>query len=161
LTQHGPDTNAPGQPGTAEGAMAAPQGPPYQQWQGSPQGPDAGRPYAEPAAKGGAKKWASLAGTVAVVGIGGAYALTGGFGFGDPKVDDCIRTTGENSFEVVGCDSGEAEYTIVGIEDEKLTEPDFMADPDTCMEFASAEAAFWMSGSLITDKGAVYCAAPA
>ena len=33
-----------------------------------------------------AKKWASLAGTVVVVGVGAAYTLTGGFGIGDPEV---------------------------------------------------------------------------
>jgi hypothetical protein len=140
MTHPGPDHTAPGQPGTPEGAWAAPQG--------------------QPEKKSSAKKWASLAGTVAVVGIGGAYALTGGFGIGDPKIDDCVQMKGESDFEVVDCGSGDAEYKIVGIESEKLTEADFMADPASCSEFEGVEAAFWASGSMITEKGTVYCAAP-
>jgi hypothetical protein len=144
MTYPGPDNTAPGQPGTPEGAWDAPQN----------------APQAQPEKKSNAKKWASLAGTVVVVGIGGAYALTGGFGIGDPNVDDCVQTKGDNGFEVVDCDSGDAEFTIVGIEGEKLTEADFMADPASCAEFATAEAAFWSGGGLITETGTVYCAAP-
>ena len=68
MTHAGPEypAPAPGQPGTPDGASAAPQ--------------------AEPEKKSGAKKWASLAGTVVVLGGGAAYTLTGGFGIGDPKV---------------------------------------------------------------------------
>ena len=54
--------------------------------------------------KSGAKKWAALAGTVAVVGVGAAYSLTGGFGIGDPKVGDCVQMAGETDFEAVACD---------------------------------------------------------
>ena len=83
MTHPGTDYPAPGQPGTPDSAWAAPQ--------------------AEPEKKSGAKKWASLAGTVVVAGVGGAYALTGGFGIGDPKVDDCVQMKGNTDFEVVDC----------------------------------------------------------
>ena len=111
MTHPGPEypAPAPGQPGTPDGAWATPQ--------------------AEPAKKSNTKKWASLAGTVAVVGVGAAYTLTGGFGIGDPKVDDCVHMKSETDFEVVACDDGDADAKIVGIEDEKQTEDEFMADP--------------------------------
>jgi hypothetical protein len=120
--------------------------------------PPQGAQQAEPEKKSGAKKWAALAGSAAVVLVGGAYTLTGGFGIGDPKVGDCVHPIGETDFEVVDCDSSDAQYKIVGIEDEKQTEDEFMADPDTCIEFATTEYAFWQSSGLITEKGAVYCA---
>jgi hypothetical protein len=142
MTHPGPDHTAPGQPGTPEGAWA-------------PQND----PQAQPEKKSSTKKWASLAGTVVVVGVGGAYALTGGFGIGDPKVNDCVHMKSESDFEVVDCDSGDADLKIVGTEDEKKTEADFMADPASCSAFETAEAALWASGSMITEKGTVYCAA--
>jgi hypothetical protein len=40
-----------------------------------------------------------------------------------------------------------------------LTEDEFMADPASCSEFETAEAAFWSAGGMLTDKGTVYCAA--
>jgi hypothetical protein len=142
MSYPGPDVQPAGQ--QPEGAWAPPQG----------------APQAEPEKKSNAKKWVSIAGTVAVVGIGGAYTLTGGFGFGDPKVGDCVHLVGETDFEVTDCGSSDADFTIIGIEDEKLTEPDFQADPTSCAEFAEAESAFWLSAGMITEKGTVYCAAP-
>jgi hypothetical protein len=66
---------------------------------------------------------------------------------------------GDTDFDVVDCDSGDADLKIVGIEDEKKTEADFMADPASCSAFTTAEAALWASGSMITEKGTIYCAA--
>jgi hypothetical protein len=57
------------------------------------------------------------------------------------------------------CTADEAEYRIVGVEDEEQTYPAFMADPDTCADFASWEAALWIGG-LETEPGTVYCAEP-
>jgi hypothetical protein len=64
--------------------------------------------------------------------------------------------------EVVDCGSSDADYRIVGIEDEKQTEDEFMADEDSCAEFADlgVEAAFWESTGFISDKGTVYCVGP-
>lgn len=139
MTHPGSEHPAPGQPGTPDSAWAAPQ--------------------AEPEKKSGAKKWISLAGTVVVAGVGGAYFLTGGFGIGDPKVDDCLHMKSESDFEVVDCDSADADATVVGIEDEKLTEDEFMADPATCSAFPTAEGAVWSQSGMITEKGTVYCVA--
>jgi hypothetical protein len=139
MTHPGTDHPAPGQPGTPDGAWAAPQ--------------------AEPEKKSNAKKWASLAGTVVVAGVGGAYFLTGGFGIGDPKVDDCLHMKSESDFEVVDCDSSDADAKVVGIEDKKLTEDEFMADPASCSAFPTAEGAVWFQNGMITEKGTVYCVA--
>ena len=138
MTNPGSEFPAPGQPGPNDGGWATPQ--------------------AEPAKKSN-KKWASLAGTVVVVGAGAAYTLTGGFGIGDPDLNDCIHMKGETDFEVVDCGSGDADGKVVGIEDEKLTEDEFMADPDSCADFATAEGALWSVSGMITEKGTVYCVA--
>jgi hypothetical protein len=130
---------ATGQPGTPDGAWAAPQ--------------------AEPERKSNGKKWASLAGAVVVLGGGAAYTLTGGFGIGDPKVNDCVHMKSESDFEAVACDDSDADAKIIGIEDEKQTEDEFMADPDTCAAFETAEGALWYQNGMITDKGTVYCVA--
>jgi hypothetical protein len=143
MTHPGPQYPEPGQPGTPQGAWAAPQ--------------DA--PQAAPEKKSGAKKWASLAGTVVVAGVGGAYALTGGFGIGDPKVNDCVQMKGETDFDVVDCDSDQAEYKIVGIHDEELTYPDMLEDPSVCSAFQTWEVALWI-GDMETEPGTIYCSEP-
>jgi hypothetical protein len=132
-----PEYPAVGQPGTPAGASPAPQ--------------------AEPEKKSSTKKWASLAGTVLVVGVGAAYTLTGGFGLGDPKVNDCVHLKGETDFEVVDCGSDDADAKVIGIEDEKLTEDEFMDDAASCAEFEDAEGALWSQSGMITEKGKVYC----
>ena len=139
MTHPGTDHPAPGQPGTPDGAWAAPQ--------------------AEPEKKSSAKKWASLAGTVVVAGVGGAYFLTGGFGIGDPKVNDCLHMKSESDFEVVACDDSNADAKVVGIEDEKQTEDEFENDPTFCESFPTAEGAIWFQNGMITEKGTVYCVA--
>jgi hypothetical protein len=110
--------------------------------------------------KSGAKKWAGLAGTVAVVGVGAAYSLTGGFGIGDPKVGDCVQMVGDTSFEAVGCDDAEAEMRIVGIDEQEMTRAEFdVAGVDEiCADFATTEAVLWI-GDVMTDPGTIYCAA--
>jgi len=116
-------------------------------------------PSAEPT-KSGAKKWAGLAGTVAVVGVGAAYSLTGGFGIGATEVGDCVRMVGETSFEAVGCDDSQAEMKIVGIDEQEMTRAEFDAAgiDEICVDFVTTEAALWI-GDVMTDPGAVYCAA--
>jgi hypothetical protein len=112
-----PDPHAPGaRPGTPDDAWA-PQ-------QGAPQGAAQEQPQ-----KRGAKKWLPIAGAVAAAGVVGAGSLTGWFGLGDPKVGDCVQMKGETDFDVVDCGAGEAEYKIVGIQDEELTWPDFEKPP--------------------------------
>ena len=140
MTHPGPDYPAPAQPGTPEAAWAP---------QDAPQEPSQ--------KKSGAKKWVSIAGTVAVVGAGAAYQLTGHFGIGDPAVNDCVHMKSETDFEVVDCSSTDADAKVIGIEDEKKTENEFMDDPNTCSAFETAEGALWYQSGMITEKGTVYC----
>src|SRR3954470_23085173 len=105
-TMSHPDYPAPAQPGTPEGSAMS-ELPPEQ---------------AQPAQKSGAKKWASLAGTIVVVGAGAAYTLTGGFGIGDPSVGDCLHLKSETDFSQVSCDDSDADAKVVGIDKEKKTE---------------------------------------
>jgi hypothetical protein len=115
-----------------------------------------------PAEQSGAKKWLPIAGSGAVAVALAAGAMTGWFGIGAPQVGDCVQELADAQMEVVDCGSADADYTIVGIEGEKLTEEEFMADPETCAEFDTVEiqAAFWEAPGMITEKGTVYCAGP-
>jgi hypothetical protein len=123
-------------------------------------------PPVEPAAeapteKSGAKKWLPIAGSVAVAGVLGAGSLTGWFGIGDPKVGDCVQMQGETSFEVVDCGAAEAEYKIVGIQDEEMTWPDFenASVDEVCTAFQTWEVALWI-GEMETEPGTIYCSEP-
>ena len=53
-----------------------------------------------------------------MAGVVGLGTLGGWLGGGDPEVDDCVQMQGATSFDVVDCGSSEAEYRVVGIEDE-------------------------------------------
>jgi hypothetical protein len=145
------------QPGTPDGSWTPPAG-------GQATTGDAGwapRPEtpAPPAEKKGMKKVLPVVGSVAAAGIIGAGALTGGFGFGDPEVGDCVQTVGEADFEVVDCGSGEAESRVVGIEDRKVDYAEFMADDTLCSSFEKTEYVLW-TGELETEPGTVYCTEP-
>ena len=114
---------------------------------------------AAPAEKKGLKKVLPIVGTVAAVGIAAASWLTGGFGSGEPEVGDCVAMKGETSFDVVDCGADEAEYKIVGIQDEELNWPDFeeaAAVDQVCQDFATWEVALWI-GDLETEPGTIYC----
>lgn len=121
------------------------------------------QPAAEaPAATPATNKWLPVVGSGAAAVLVAAGAMTGWFGIGAPQVGDCVQELGDAQMEVVDCSSSDADYKIVGIESEKLTEDEFMADPETCAEFAAVEiqAAFWEAPGMITEKGTVYCAGP-
>ncbi|TFV62153.1 UNVERIFIED_ORG: hypothetical protein E4P37_17830 [Bacillus sp. AZ43] len=147
MTYPGSDQQAPSaQPDPAAGAWAPP-----------------GAPQEQPAKSGSAKKWLGVAGTVLVVGVGGAYALTGGFGLGATEVGDCIKGAAEaaTDYETVDCGSSDAEYKVVGIDDAEMTYADFEADSleDVCTDFPATEYVLW-EGDVVTEPGTIYCAAP-
>ena len=145
-------------PGTSP---AGPQPDPTQQQPGPwapPQQPGAWTPPQQPATTaGGPTKWLRIGVPVAVAGVVGVGSV---IGFAEPEMGDCVQMQAQTSFDVVDCGSDEAEYRIVGVEDEEQNYPDFMADPDTCLDFASTEVALWI-GDLETEPGTVYCAEPA
>ena len=111
-----------------------------------------------PAEKSGAKKVLPIVGSVLAAAVVGAGALTGWFGIGNPGVGDCVEFTGETDWAVVDCGADEAAAKIVGVQDEKQSEDEFMADETSCSEFATAEGALWLEGSMLTE-GSVYCVA--
>ncbi|SFL39187.1 LppU/SCO3897 family protein [Geodermatophilus ruber] len=150
----------PSQPAPTPGAWPPPQPgawPPPQQGAWAPQ--PAGAPAEGAPAPKRAKKWLRVAVPVVVAGVVGTGVLGNALGLGDPEVGDCVQMQGTTDFEVVDCGSAEAEYRIVGIEDEEQTYPDFMADVDTCADFPATEAALWIGG-METEPGTVFCAEP-
>jgi hypothetical protein len=111
----------------------------------------------QPEQKKGLKKALAIGAPIAVAGLVGAASLTGVFGAGDPEIGDCVHQNG-NSWDVVDCGSGEAQYKVVGVEDDQQSYNDFQADPDTCLAFPQAEYFMWIGpeGGL----GTVYCSEP-
>ena len=122
---------------------------------GQPGAPDAVSAPAAP--KKGLRKWLPIGGSVVAAGIIAASAL--GFGLGDPEVGDCVKLTGDTSFDVVDCGADEAEYRIVGVEKEELTQVDLQSkidDDSVCADFPNWEVALW-NGDMETEPGTVYC----
>ncbi|SFF77487.1 LppU/SCO3897 family protein [Blastococcus tunisiensis] len=134
-------------PGTPDGAWAPPQG-----------GASAAAP--EDQQKSGAKKWLGIGGAVLAAAVVGLGSLTGWFGAGDPEVGDCVQSSGESDVEVVDCDAPEAQFRIVGIDEQEMTRSEFDAASieDLCVDFAETEGALWF-GDLMTEPGTIYCAA--
>jgi hypothetical protein len=98
-------------------------------------------------------------GVLAVAAVIGLGTSTGWFGNSDPKVGDCVRTTGQTSFDVVDCGKAGAQYKIVGIDATKRTYAAFLIDDTVCAAFSSSEEALWV-GDDKTASAAVYCAEP-
>ena len=148
----------PGQPPFPPGQPPVPPGQPPVPPPGWAPGPPGAPLPPQPRQKSGAKKLLAIGGPIVVAGVVGVASLTGLFGGGDPEVGDCITQKGETSWEVVDCGSDEAQFKVVGIEDEQQTEAEFDADPDSCSAFAAAEVALW--SGMERDAGTVFCAAP-
>ncbi|MGY1804396.1 hypothetical protein ACI78T_14050 [Blastococcus sp. SYSU D00922] len=139
-------------------AAPAPQpGPPGGAW-APPQGAAPTGAYTEPQQSGG-KKWLKIGGPIVAAGIVGVGAL-GLFGAGDPEVGDCVRMVSDTEFESADCKSDEAEFKVVGIDEQEMTYDEFEAASveDICVDFPATEAALWI-GDLVTDPGTIYCAA--
>jgi hypothetical protein len=152
MTHPGNDPHMPGnQPGTPDGAWTQP---------AAPQTPPQGAPV-DQSQTSGAKKWLPIAGSVAVASVLGVGSLTGWFGIGEPKVGDCVQMKGETDFDVIDCSAEEAEYKIVGVQDEEMTWPSFEAASvdEVCQDFDTWEVALWI-GELETEPGTIYCSEP-
>jgi hypothetical protein len=148
------------QPGTPDGSWV----PPHQGAGNAATGDAGWAPQQDaPAAaaeKKGLKKILPVVGSVAAAGIVGVGALTGGFGFGDPEVGDCVQSVGETEFEVVDCGSGDAESRIIGIEEKEVTYDEFMADDSLCASFEKTGYVLW-TGAVESEPGTVWCTEPA
>ena len=97
---------------------------------------------------------------VPLVAAGVAAASWFGLGGGEPEVGDCGKASGDSSFDVVDCDSDEALFRIVGIEEDKMTQPEYEADTTACAGFPTADSVLWVGDQFGLD-GTVLCAEPA
>lgn len=134
------------QPGTPDGAWAPPHG-------------AATAPQPEPQKSGG-KKWLAVGGGILAAGVVGIGAM-GLFGAGDPEVGDCVRMVSDTDFEAVDCSSDDAEYKVVGIDDQEMTETEFNEAPveGMCADFDTTEVVLWIGDGMVTEPGTIYCAA--
>ena len=108
----------------------------------------------KPASK--VKKVLGVAGPVLVAAVAGASWLGLG-GSGVPEVGDCAAPDGDDSFQVVDCGSGEAQFRVVGVEEEKMTQAEYEVDVTACSGFPTAEQVLWVGDEFGLD-GTVLCA---
>ncbi len=136
-----------------------------QPWGAQPGSPAAGQPWSGQQAfgqldpkKAGARTWLPIAGGVigvlVVLGL-----LVNGFGASDPEVGDCVQRAGDG-IEVVDCDSSEAQYRVVGLDEERadLTQSEFYGTDSTCSQFTGITQQVWIGP--LDDSGAsgdIYC----
>lgn len=150
-----------GQPGQPWGQPGR-QGQPWGAQTGSPAA--AGQPWSGQQAfgqldpkKAGPRTWLPIVGGVIVllVVLGGLVSF---FGAGEPEVGDCVQRT--DTIEVVDCDGGDAQYRVVGIDDERddLTQSEFYADDSTCSQFSGVTQQAWLGDVDDADsEGTIYC----
>ena len=156
----------PGQPQQPYGQPQQPYGQPQQFGQPQQPGQPGQQPWGatgaqpqQPAKKSGlARILPIVAGVVAVIVVG--FLVRGFLGGGAPEVGDCVNQSGSDGYEVVDCDSSDAQYRIFGTDDD-MTEAEFQADPDTCQAAATASnitdgVSLWYGTS--GDTGKVFCA---
>jgi hypothetical protein len=133
-----------------------PQGqqPGYPQQGGFP--PPGGPQYGQQPASSGAPKWLIpvIGGVILVVAVVVLAALF--LGSTTPEAGDCLRQASAEELEIVDCDSDDAEFRVIGIQDGQQTQEEYFADPETCAEFPETLQAFWVEDS--DGQGTVYCA---
>jgi hypothetical protein len=158
-----------GQPGSQQYGQPGPQqyGQPGQQGFGQQPGQPGQQPWGGQQFSGEAPKkerpaWQKrlplVAGAIVVALV--VALFRNGFGGGAPEVGDCVQAAGSDGYEVVDCDSSDAQYRIFGTDDD-MTEAEFNADPDTCQAAAQASnitdgVALWYGES--GRSGDVFCA---
>lgn len=176
-------TTPPGPPGSdphPQGGNPPPGQPPYppqgQQPPYPPQGQQPGHPpqggfpppggahaggpqYGQQPAKSGAPKWLIpvIGGVILVVAVVVLAALF--LGSTKAEAGDCLRQSGSDELEIVDCDSDEAEFKVIGIQDGQQTQDEYLADPETCIDFPDSVQSFWVEDS--DGQGDVYCVEPA
>ncbi|KQS56929.1 hypothetical protein ASG36_18200 [Geodermatophilus sp. Leaf369] len=154
--QQGPQQGQPGQfgqPGQQGGFGQDQQGQPWAGAGASGQGP------VQPEKPSWKKRLPLVIGAV-VVALAVAFGRNALGGGGEPEIGDCITQDG-SSYETVDCDDAEAQYRVIGT-DEDMTQAEFYDDPDTCAAVAAESdaasgVALW-SGSDPDEDGSVYCA---
>lgn len=152
----------PGQPYPPQGQPFPPQGQPQPGQPFPPQGgPGFGggaTPFGgpgQPAPKPG--KGRKIGGIVGAVAIAGGIAAFRLIDFGAPEVGDCITAEGTTSFESVDCGDSEAQFKVIGVIDEQVTESEFYEPSyQPCGDYPSATQVLWNGET--GGEGTVYCA---
>ncbi len=152
---------APQQGGSQPPSQYAPPGP-QQSWGDQPGAagqPWPGQPaFGQPAPrKSGALRWLAIAGG-ALVALVVVAVVVGVLVGGGPEVGDCVRQA--DGLEVVDCGSADAEYRVVGIDEERadLTQADYLGDDSTCSQFDGITQQAWLGDlSDPSATGTIYC----
>jgi hypothetical protein len=79
-------------------------------------------------------------------------------GLDDPDVGDCVQTSAGTTFEVVDCETDQAEYRIVGAEEDSMTEAEFAKNDAACQSFPTSSVVLWDPDEDTLSHGTVYCA---
>jgi hypothetical protein len=117
------------------------------------------QPFGHPPARRRVPRWLVVVGAVLAL-LVVAVVLVGVLGSSDPEVGDCLKDSGGNQLQTVGCDDASAQYRVVGIESGTKTFPDYKADPNTCSAFPASERSFWVGeNGDESGQGTVYCVA--
>jgi hypothetical protein len=132
-------------------------------WNTDTPGPQPGQPAWQPPApqpeqKSRGKKLLAIGGPIAAAAVVGVASMTGLFGAGDPEVGDCVKATGTDTWDVVDCDSQEAQWKVVGEDEKQITYPEFQHSSEICSAFPTAEYSLWVGPDGM--QGTVYCAEP-
>lgn len=157
-TSAGYSDNRQGDPNAATHAGTTPQGdpnlPPGYPPAGAVPPPSAGfMPPGQEAPKGRSLGRRLISVVVAVI-----VALAVGFlvrsGIFDTKMaaGDCLQQTGADSVKVVGCDSADAQYTILGVK-ENLSK--VAAQAGACNDWPDTTSIYWEGRN--TASGTIYC----
>lgn len=148
VAQTGPEQPAPDLPAQDQ---PPPQSPPES-------GPDqaAGQP---PAAASARRRIALLVSVGAVAAVAilvvGGLVIASILGGGDPEAGDCMNDSAlASEMEVVDCDSGEAVWSVIGV-DTGWTFGDFEAAPlaEVCQDHPGAVQALWITDSSDVSDG--------
>ena len=76
---------------------------------------------------------------------------------GDPEAGDCLSEDGQE-LAVVDCDDSAAAWRLLGIQEGEQSYDEYLADPETCSAFPSADQSFWIGeNGDQTGQGVVYC----
>lgn len=120
--------------------------------------PPAGGAWVAPSApqKKKASKLARILSAVAAAALVITFSLLWRSGIFDTsmKVGDCVRQVGEDNIEVVACDSGQAQYKILGI---KERQSQMGAQLGACQDWPDATTSYWTGRR--TGNGTLYCMA--
>jgi hypothetical protein len=169
--QAAPEPATPGaaeQPATREAPVAADQPATPSEVPAEPPPPPTGPPalpeeQPAPRSRRGLKIGLAVAAGVVVLAVAGVLALVLLSGEEVPAVGECMTdSTDPTQMGVVGCDSEQAAWQVIG-HDGSVTEEEFdqATREDICQQFPDWENALWLRTNVISGEGEVVCLVPA